>query len=118
MRDGQKKDFARKLRQEPTDAERVMWRLLRDRRLSGVKFRRQVPVGPYVVDFACVTARLAIELDGGQHAESDSDWSRDAHLRDLGWKVLRIWNSELYANREGVLSMVLREAGVRFDNEA
>ena len=84
MRDGQKRDFARKLRQEPTDAERAMWRLLRDRRLSGLKFRRQVPVGPHIVDFACVSARLVVELDGGQHAESKSDAARDAVLGDLG----------------------------------
>jgi very-short-patch-repair endonuclease len=68
MREGQKRDSARVLRRNSTDVERLMRRLLRDRRLAGVKFRRQVPIGPYVADLASIQHRLAIEVDGGQHA--------------------------------------------------
>ncbi|PZQ15904.1 MAG: DNA methyltransferase [Ancylobacter novellus] len=118
MRDGQKRDFARKLRQEPTEAECAMWRLLRDRRLLGLKFRRQTPLGPYVVDFACVSARLVVELDGGQHAGSMSDETRDARLRNLGWKVLRVWNADLFSNREGVLTAVADAAGISLGDGA
>jgi very-short-patch-repair endonuclease len=70
MRAGQKRDTARKLRHNATDAELAMWFLLRDRRLGGVKFRRQVPIGPYVADFASIQHRLVVELDGGQYADS------------------------------------------------
>ena len=68
MRKGQKRDAARVLRRNSTDVERVIWRLLRDRRFAGVKFRRQVPIGPYIADFASIEQRLAVELDGGQQA--------------------------------------------------
>ena len=68
------------MRGAPTDAELRLWRLLRDRRLSGFKFRRQVPVGPYIVDFLCVGAKLIVEADGSQHAESLPDKARDAYL--------------------------------------
>ena len=78
---------ARAMRRAPTDAERRLWRLLRDRRLSGLKFRRQVPVGPYIVDFLCVGARLIVEADGSQHAENSRDKVRDAYLARQGWKV-------------------------------
>ena len=73
MRKGQKRDAARTLRRNSTDAERATWRLLRDRRLAGVKFRRQVPIGPFVADFASIGHRLVVELDGGQHSDSSSD---------------------------------------------
>src|SRR6218665_3323502 len=76
MREGQKRDTARKLRHNATDAERMIWRLLRDRRLQGIKFRRQVPIGPFVADFASIEHRLIVELDGSQHAESSSDAPR------------------------------------------
>jgi very-short-patch-repair endonuclease len=68
------------MRGAPTDAELRLWRLLRDRCLNGIKFRRQVPLGPYIVDFLCVGAKLTVEADGSQHAESPSDKARDAHL--------------------------------------
>jgi very-short-patch-repair endonuclease len=102
MREGQKRDFARTLRRNATDAEQVMWLLLRDRRLSGVKFRRQVPIGPYVADFASIQHRLVLELDGGQHAESANDARRDAFLASEGWRVLRFWNNDVMTNRAGV----------------
>jgi very-short-patch-repair endonuclease len=117
-RDSQKRDFARKLRREPTEAERAMWRLLRDRRLLDLKFRRQTPVGPYIVDFACASARLIVELDGGQHAESEGDRIRDSYLHKLGWNVLRVWNAELFSNREGVQTAVAGAAGISLGDRA
>jgi very-short-patch-repair endonuclease len=103
MREGQKRDFARKLRREMTDAEKIMWRLLRDRRFEGVKFRRQMPIGPFVADFASAEYQLVIEIDGGQHSESESDVSRSRYLTQQGWRVVRFWNNEVMKNREGVL---------------
>ena len=101
---------ARAMRGAPTDAELRLWRLLRDRRLSGFKFRRQVPVGPYIVDFLCVGAKLVVEADGSQHAESPRDNIRDAYLENQGWKVLRFWNNEVFQNREGVLETIFAHA--------
>ena len=101
---------ARTMRGAPTDAELRLWCLLRDRRLSGFKFRRQVPVGPYIVDFLCVGAKLIVEADGSQHAESPRDKARDAYLGSQGWKVLRFWNNEVLQNREGVLETILAHA--------
>src|ERR1700728_1543826 len=98
---------ARSMRGTPTDSELRLWRLLRDRRLNGIKFRRQVPVGPYIVDFLCVGAKLIVEADGSQHAESRRDIIRDASLENRGWKVLRFWNNEVFLNREGVLETIL-----------
>ena len=76
-------------RRTPTEAELRLWRLLRDQRLSGLKFRRQVPIGPYIVDFLCVSAQLIVEADGSQHGESMRDERRDAYLARQGWAVLR-----------------------------
>jgi very-short-patch-repair endonuclease len=106
MREGQKRDAARRLRRNATDAERMMWRLLRDRRLSGIKFRRQVPVGPYIADFASIRHRIIVELDGGQHADSFHDAGRDAFLAAEGWRVLRFWNNDVMTNRVGVLESI------------
>jgi very-short-patch-repair endonuclease len=112
MREGQKRDTARSLRHNATDAERIIWLLLRDRRLGGVKFRRQVPIGPFVVDFASVEHRLVVELDGGQHADSLADARRDAFLAREGWCVLRFWNNDVMQNREGVLERILEVAAL------
>ena len=101
---------ARAMRGAPTDAELRLWRLLRDRRLSGLKFRRQVPVGPYIVDFLCVAARLIVEADGSQHAESSRDEVRDAYLLREGRRVARFWNHEVIQNREVVLETILAHA--------
>jgi very-short-patch-repair endonuclease len=98
------------MRGAPTDAELRLWRLLRDRRLSGFKFRRQVPVGSYIVDFLCVGAKLIVKADGSQHAENDRDAVRDAYLESQGWKVLRFWNNEVLRNREGVLETIFAHA--------
>jgi very-short-patch-repair endonuclease len=99
------------MRGAPTDAELRLWRLLRDRRLNGIKFRRQVPLGPYIVDFLCVGAKLIVEADGSQHAESRRDTIRDTYLASHGWKVLRFWNNEVVQNREGVLETIVAHAG-------
>jgi very-short-patch-repair endonuclease len=106
VRKGQKRDVARKLRRNATDAERELWFLLRDRRFDGVKFRRQVAIGPYVADFASIQHRLVVELDGGQHAESVRDARRDAFLVAEGWRVLRFWNNDVLSNRAGVLEAI------------
>jgi very-short-patch-repair endonuclease len=107
MREGQKRDVARALRRKATDAERLMWGLLRDRRLNRIKFRRQVPIGPCVADFASIAHLLVVELDGSQHAESTRDARRDALLRAKGWRVLRFWNNDVMGNREGVLACIV-----------
>ncbi|HEV2514753.1 MAG TPA: endonuclease domain-containing protein [Devosia sp.] len=98
---------ARALRRNETQAEARLWYLLRDRRLVGFKFRRQVPIGPYFADFACYEGRLVVELDGSQHFESARDVRRDEELRRRGFEVLRVWNSELSDNRDGVLEAIL-----------
>jgi very-short-patch-repair endonuclease len=100
--------YAREFRRVQTDAERVIWRELRSRRFAGLKFRRQHPIGPFVVDFSCPEARLIIELDGGQHAsQSDDDARRTALLQAHGYRVLRFWNNEVLGNLAGVLQRLL-----------
>ncbi|MDI1298362.1 endonuclease domain-containing protein [Methylotenera sp.] len=102
------KDFSRQLRAEMTDAEKHLWQRLRMKQL-GVKFRRQHPAGRYILDFACVDAALAIEIDGGQHNEMQiEDHLRSEWLKDHGWKVLRFWNNEVLQNIEGVLQVILQ----------
>ena len=100
---------ARSLRQRSTRAERVLWLALRDRRLGGLKFARQQPLGPYYVDFVCRERRLIIEVDGGQHADSASDRRRDVFLNTLGYRVVRVWNNEVLGNLEGVLQTLASE---------
>jgi len=108
MREGQKRDRARELRRHMTDAERTLWRCLRMRQLEGFRFRRQLPVGPYIVDFACLRTRLVVEVDGGQHADADGDERHDAFLRGRGFRVVRFWNNEVLSDPEGVCEVVLR----------
>ena len=100
------RDFARTLRSNLTDAEHALWQCLRGQQLNGVKFRRQHPIGRYVVDFVCIDQRLVIELDGGQHVDSAHDLERDAWLKQQGWRVLRFWNHDALQNREGVLTVI------------
>jgi very-short-patch-repair endonuclease len=99
---------ARRLRKEMTDAEVRLWLHLRAEQMDGYPFRRQVPMGPYVVDFACLKARLVIEVDGGQHAEEklDRDRRRTAWLESRGFRVLRFWNHEVLQETEGVLESI------------
>jgi very-short-patch-repair endonuclease len=98
---------ARAMRRIPTDAERKIWFLLRDRRLEGFKFRRQVPFGPSILDFVCFERKLVVEVDGGQHADSPADKLRDARLQARGFRVVRYWNSDVLENPEGVLTDLL-----------
>jgi very-short-patch-repair endonuclease len=90
------------MRKALTPAEQVLWYLLRDRRFSGHKFRRQVPVGPFIADFLSYDARLIVEADGGQHAESPNDEARTRWLEAQGFRVLRLWNHEILTQRETV----------------
>jgi very-short-patch-repair endonuclease len=95
---------AKQLRSQLTDAERKLWYYIRARRFQGIKFRRQVPLGPFIVDFLCDRARLVIELDGGQHTERKaSDAARTQWLESRGYSVIRYWNNEVLNNIEGVL---------------
>jgi very-short-patch-repair endonuclease len=101
---------ARVLRGRQTEDERRLWLRLRDRRLNGLKFRRQAPCGPYVADFLCEAAQLVVELDGSQHADParvEADLSRTQHLNSLGYEVFRIWNFDLKTNMDGVLDHIL-----------
>ena len=111
MRNSKLKYRARDLRTQPTDAERTLWRYLRSEQLSGWKFRRQHPIPPYIADFACIQAKLIIEVDGGQHADSAYDSVRDEHLRRHGWRVLRFWNNDVLGNPEGVAATILAAIG-------
>ncbi len=89
-----------------TDAERKLWSKLRDRRLEG-KFRRQFPIGPYVVDFVCLSHKLVIELDGGQHAEQlDYDNQRTEYLEHFGFRVLRFWNTDVFFQFDALLEQM------------
>ena len=97
--------LTKKLRKSMTDAERKLWRFLKNKNL-GVKFRRQEPIGNYIVDFVCYERRLIIEIDGGQHCESKEDRIRDDWLEKKGFKVLRFWNNEVLGNIEGVMEMI------------
>ncbi|GGY16557.1 hypothetical protein GCM10008098_04830 [Rhodanobacter panaciterrae] len=101
------KPFAKHLRQNMTDAEHLLWRHLRAHRLLDQKFRRQQPIGPYIVDFVHFGARLIVEADGGQHNDSDGDSVRDAWLEKQGFSVLRFWNHEILQNTEAVLEAIL-----------
>lgn len=98
--------FAKVMRHAPTEAERKLWLLLRNRRFAGNKFRRQLPVGQYIADFVCLPAKLIIEADGSQHAESTRDITRDAYLRAQGFRILRLWNNDILARPDHVLEAV------------
>ena len=98
---------AQALRQNRTNAEDLLWHYLRNKQLAGHKFRRQQPIGPYIADFACLSEKLLIELDGGQHAErTASDARRDGFLQEKGYRVLRFWNHEVFDNCFGVLESI------------
>jgi primosomal protein N' (replication factor Y) len=106
MRERQKCGFARDLRRRSTDAERALWHHLRNRTLTGCKFRRQHPIGPYIVDFACVERALIVELDGGQHVQSNADARRTDLLQSEGFRVLRFWNNDALMQIETVLAVI------------
>lgn len=101
---------ARHLRREMSDEERILWMLLRDRRFASFKFRRQVPLGDFVADFVCFERKLIVELDGSQHAEPEQaafDAKRTEVLEAAGFRVIRIWTSDLFKERDGVFETIL-----------
>jgi very-short-patch-repair endonuclease len=101
-------NLAKRLRKGQTDAESLLWSFLRNRQLDGFKFRRQHPIPPYIVDFACVDIKLVVEIDGGQHADQRSaDAKRTAFLESLGFRVVRFWNNEVLSNTDSVLEQIL-----------
>jgi len=98
---------ARELRTDSTDSERRLWQKLKRRQIAGVKFRRQQPIGPYIVDFVCLERCLVIEVDGGQHSERlDEDTKRSQWLEAQGFRVLRFWNNDVLANTDVVAQAV------------
>ena len=100
---------ARSLRSRQTDTESLLWTRLRARRLSGFKFRRQVPINDYVVDFVCIEVWLVVEVDGGQHGDRiECDAERSAVLAKSGFRVLRFWNNEVQQRLDDVLDEILR----------
>jgi very-short-patch-repair endonuclease len=101
---------SRKLRSSATDAERRLWYRIRRRQLGGFRFRRQHPIGNYIVDFVCPDRRLIVEIDGGQHAEQcNYDEKRSRYLSASGFRVLRFWNNELMNDLESVLELIWKE---------
>jgi very-short-patch-repair endonuclease len=100
---------ARALRRRGTRAEFVLWRHLRDRQLAGFKFVRQEPIGPYLADFVCRERHLVVEVDGGQHADNAADARREAAMRNLGYRTIRVWNNDVLGNIDGVLQMLKSE---------
>jgi len=101
--------YAKRMRQTPTDAEVVLWRNLRAGRLAVHKFKRQQPIGGFIVDFICFAQKLVIEVDGGQHVELQArDKERTAWLEQQGFRVLRFWNDDVLIRRDSVLEEILR----------
>jgi very-short-patch-repair endonuclease len=106
-------EFARELRHHQTDAERKLWGRMRNRQIDGWKFRRQVPYGPYVLDFFCFEADLVIEVDGGQHAEERAaqDRERTQYLEDQGLHVIRFWNCDVLQEIDSVIEAIYAALG-------
>ena len=99
--------MARGLRKRSTDSERRLWKHLQARRMRGLKFRRQEPIGRYIVDFVCYEAHLVIELDGACHASKlDDDRLRDSWLEEQGFRVIRVLDNEVLINTQGVLEVI------------
>jgi very-short-patch-repair endonuclease len=103
--------FARTMRKDATDAEARLWQALKGRQLEGFKFKRQVPLKGYIVDFVCFEARLIVEVDGSQHAESAADAVRDAAFAADGFRTLRFWNDDVLRNIDGLCAEVLMMLG-------
>ena len=106
----EKYNRARNLRKNSTTQEQKLWELIRNRKLNGLKFVRQYPIGNYIVDFACRQKKIIIELDGGQHNEDANivyDTERTKYLENSGYKVIRFWNNEIDNNIEGVYERLL-----------
>jgi very-short-patch-repair endonuclease len=98
---------AKALRSNMTDAERRLWYFLRAHRFKDTKFKRQATIGKFIVDFVCFEKHLVIEVDGGQHADSETDRLRTRWLEDQGFRVLRFWNNEVLKNTSGVLDSIM-----------
>ena len=101
--------LAKNLRKRTTDTERRLWQYLRAKRFAGLKFRRQEPIGPYIVDFVCFEKKVIVELDGGQHAlraEVENDSRRNQWFESQGYTVLRFWDNEVFANVQEVLEVI------------
>ena len=107
--------FARAMRSHATKAENLLWQALRNRKLEGLKFRRQMPLDGYILDFVCFEARLIVEVDGGQHSQSARDAVRDRHFESKGFRTLRVWNDEVTRNLDGVCLTILHEAKERIE---
>ncbi|TAJ53212.1 MAG: endonuclease domain-containing protein [Nevskiaceae bacterium] len=108
MRNANTQQYAMQLRKQLTDAERHLWQHLRLRQLGGHRFRRQVPISSYIADFACLDAKLIIEVDGGQHVEEAAyDQQREWALKALGYRVIRFWNDAVFKETEAVLQVIL-----------
>ncbi len=113
---GLTKAKARDLRKNPTDAERFLWQYLRLRQFGGNKFRRQQPLGPYIVDFVCLEKRVVIEIDGGQHVEQAAyDAARTAWLEANGFRVLRFWNNEVLKQIQAVKEAIWKALDYQLD---
>jgi very-short-patch-repair endonuclease len=111
--EGTKREFARSLRKNATPAERVLWQQLRRLKSEGRHFRRQVPIDKYIADFACHYPKTVVELDGGQHGDATNyDEARTKVLNQLGFKVLRFWNSEIFETLEGMVDRIRHEVGL------
>ena len=102
---------ARQLRRNLTDGERKLWHYLRQKQLDGFHFRKQCPVGPFIADFACLKAKLIVEVDGGQHADSATDKMRDAWFIAHGYRTLRFWNNDVLQNIDGVFLTITEALG-------
>jgi very-short-patch-repair endonuclease len=107
------RDFAKRMRREPTDAEARMWKLLRDHRLANFKFRRQVPFQNFILDFVCFERRLVIEIGGSQHSSSERDTTRDVALMAEGFSVVRYWNNDVLRQPAAVLEDILTKLSER-----
>jgi very-short-patch-repair endonuclease len=106
----QKRTFAKSLRTGATETEKTLWHMLRSRRLTNLKFRRQVPIGPWIADFVSFEHRLIVQADGSQHAESTRDEQRDRDLIERGFRVLRFWNNDILQRPEQVLEAIIDAA--------
>jgi len=101
-----KVNVAKKLRKNSTNTEKYLWEFLRGKQLKGFKFRRQHPIGEYIVDFVNLERKIIIEVDGGQHLKNKKDMLRDKWLKEQGYEVLRFWDNEVLTNIEGVLEFI------------
>ncbi|MEX0344371.1 MAG: endonuclease domain-containing protein [Rhizobiaceae bacterium] len=105
------RDYARAMRADATKSENMLWQALRRGQLEGMKFKRQVPIDGFIVDFICFEHRLIIEVDGAQHSASEADQKRDAHFAKEGFRTLRFWNDDVTRNLDGVCKEILMAVG-------